>query len=277
MVYPVTIFGISGALSGRLTTDTSPCALDILARVPQVGLYVWINLLVEVLANQRLPSSITEDAINKPWRPLPSHRLTPAEARSGLLCLLPLMIAMAFFYRCEKESLLLAALSWMYNDLGGADANFVVRNMLNAGGLLCFGAGATIVASGSYTLIRTAHLWFGLLGAVIFLTVHTQDLADMKGDAARGRRTLPLVYGENVARWSVAIAVAVSSPACSAFWHLGLYRFLLPAVLGFLLGYRITFLRGEAADKGTWKLWCMWISLLYMLPLLKDHGPLVST
>ena len=268
VVYPTTIFAISGAISGRLTTDTSPSAIGVLSRMPQVLIYIWTNLLVEVIANQSLPSSIVEDAINKPWRPLPSHRLTPAEARSGLFYLIPIMVAVGFIYGCEKESLFMIGFTWMYNDLGGADQSFAVRNLLNVCGLLCFGLGATIVASGGHSITWTAYLWCGLLGAVIFSTVATQDFPDMKGDAAKGRKTLPLVYGENLARRSVAIAVTVSSPACSAFWQLGIFGYLLPAALGLLLGYRIAFLRGVAVDEANWKLWCIWVSLLYMLPLL---------
>ena len=269
VVYPTTVFAVSGALSGRVTTDTGASLFDVLVRIPHVLMFVWTNLLVEVIANQRLRSSILEDTINKPWRPLPSHRLTPAEALSALFYLIPIAVGVGFVYGCEKESLLIIGFSWMYNDLGGADHNFA-RNVLNVCGLLCFGVGATIVASGGYGITWTGYLWFGVLGAVILLTVPTQDFADMKGDAARGRKTLPLIYGENAARLFVATAVVVSSPVCSAFWHLGSFGYLLPAAVGLLVGYRITFLREIATDEVTWRLWCIWMSLLYMLPLFTD-------
>ena len=276
VVYPTTIFGISGAISGHLTTNQSTDIVSVLVGIPLVVFYVWINLLVEVVANQRLPASITEDSINKPWRSLPSQRVSPDEARLLLLCLVPLVISLAFFHGCERESLLLIAFSWMYNDLGGADTDPVVRNLLNAGGLLCFGAGATIVASGGYSLNLTAHVWFALLGAVIFFTVHTQDMADMEGDAARGRKTLPLVYGEKFARRSAASAIVGFSVACAAFWQLGFYGYVLVMLLGSLLALRLLLFKSVAADQTTWKVWCVWIALLYMLPLSKiDSTPWV--
>ena len=157
---------------------------------------------------------------------------------------------------------------YLYNDLVGADQNFALRNFLNVFGLLCFGLGGLIIASGGgHSLTSTAYLCFTLLGAVIFFTVATQDFADMKGDAARRRRTLPLAYGEKVARHFVAVAVVVSSPAYSAFWNLGIFGYLLPAALGMLLGYWMAFLRGVAVDETSWILWCIWVSVLYMLPL----------
>ena len=77
IVLPETAFGILSAMSGRmLTTNATLSLFGILSRSPPVVLWNWLKLLLFDVANQRLPKSITEDAVNKSWRPLPSKCLT---------------------------------------------------------------------------------------------------------------------------------------------------------------------------------------------------------
>ena len=71
IVYPETAFGILGVLTGPLlTTNPDPRAMGVLWRIPKVLLWNWLNVFFDI-ANQRLPQSILEDTINKPWRPIP--------------------------------------------------------------------------------------------------------------------------------------------------------------------------------------------------------------
>lgn len=56
-----------------------------------------------------------------------------------------------------------------------------------------------------------------MIGAIIFTTLQTQDMADVHGDAKRGRKTFPLVYGDRAARWSITIPVTVWSLICLLF------------------------------------------------------------
>ena len=67
-VVPDTAFGIFGAIAGPLlTTNSSPDPKIILSRLPQVVLFNLANLLIFDLANQRHPTAVIEDALNKPW------------------------------------------------------------------------------------------------------------------------------------------------------------------------------------------------------------------
>jgi 4-hydroxybenzoate polyprenyltransferase len=100
-------------------------------------------------------------------------------------------------------------LTWMYDDLGGADENLHVRNFINALGFMCFSSGAGVVSAGygTFELNNRAYQWIAIIGAIVFSTLSLQDMPDIPGDAARGRRTLPLVYGENAARWLIAVPI----------------------------------------------------------------------
>lgn len=179
IVFPETVFGICSALSGPvLISNSSPDAISVLTRVPPVLLWTWINVLIFDLANQRLPNSIIEDSINKSWRPMPSGRLSACQARRLLLLLLPIAILVTFYLGGMEETIVMNTLVYMYNDLGGADENFVVRNLINAAGFICYSAGATRVACGysQCSLNDKAYQWLAIIGGIVFSTLQMQDM-----------------------------------------------------------------------------------------------------
>ena len=182
IVFPETVFGICSALSGPvLTSNSSPDYIVVLKRGPLVLLWVWINTLTFDLANQRLPNSIIEDSINKPWRPIPSGRLSAYQARRLLLVVLPIAILISFHIGGMEETIVINTLLYMYNDLGGAEENFVVRNLINAAGFICYSAGATRVACGygQCSLNEKARQWLAIIGGIIFSTLQMQDMVSL--------------------------------------------------------------------------------------------------
>ena len=265
--------GVFNALAGDvLIKNAEPNPTRILLRIPQVLLWNWLNLLTFNVANQRLPNSVQEDSVNKPWRPLPSKRLSLNGARRLLLGLIPCCLFVINFLGGLRETAAMLILTWMYNDLGGADENYIIRNLINAGGFMCHGSGATIIAAGSEELTQSAYMWLVMIGAVIFTTLQIQDIPDMEGDAARGRLTFPLVHGPEAARWSVAFPVFIWSLICPAFWKSISLGYISSLVLGTLVGFRILTMKSVAADQKTYKIWCVWLVMLYMLPLCRDSG-----
>lgn len=274
ILVPETAFGIFSALSGPLlTTNSSPSLTNVLFRLPHVALWTYANLLVFDLSNQRLIPSLLEDSINKPWRALPSHRLSLAQARRLLLALLPIVTVICGFLGALEETLAMHVLTWMYNDLYGAEEHYVVRNLINAAGFMCYSYGATRVAVGTYDLNNTMrYQWVPIVGAMILSTLQMQDMSDQEGDAQKGRGTLPLRWGDGPARWSIAIPVIVWSVICPAFWQIEYSGWAAPLSLGVLLSGRVLLLRRVEQDKLTWKLWCVWTLTLYVLPLCKYHS-----
>ena len=273
IVFPETAFAVFSALSGRsLTTNATPCLADILRRLPYIILWNWTNCLLFDVANQRLPQAILEDKFNKPWRPLPSKRLTSDEARRTLLILVPAVFLVSHYLGGLFEAVAMISLTWMYNDLGGADENYVLRNLINACGFVCYSSGATTVAIGfgQHKLNHKAHIWLIIVGAIVFSTLQMQDMADMDGDAARGRRTLPLAHGETTARWSIAVPVMAWSFICPAFWASGVVGYAISIALGSILSVRVLLMSGSMAYRRTWGFWCLWSTTLYLLPLLQD-------
>lgn len=255
VIFPQSIFAITAALStARLTTadlseDASTRAWQVASRIPLMLAWIWLNLLVEDLANQRLEGSIIEDTVNKPWRPLPSHRLTADQARDWLTVAIVVAVGSSLALGGYTASVTLMLFIWMYNDLDGSNSGIWIRNALNASGLMCFS-------------------WILVTGAIIITTVHAQDLPDIEGDKARGRLTVPLLYGETAARVSLSAMVMFWSAACPLFWDASAWGWAVSTSLGCAMSVLALQKRGQWWDEVVWKLWCLWIAALYLLPAL---------
>lgn len=112
--------------------------------------------------------------------------------------------------------------------------------------------------------------WLGVVAAVIVTTVQMQDSPDRRGDVARGRKTMPLVYGEELTRWISALPVICWSFVCPMLWKVAVVGYIAPVSMGVLLGIRIIRCRPVAADQLSWKLWCWWMATLLVLPIHVD-------
>ncbi|MCJ1384004.1 hypothetical protein MMC17_007119 [Xylographa soralifera] len=270
LLLPNLIFGVLGSISPAIAPWTGTfSSTTILLRAIRVALWIVINLLPFAIANQRLPHAIREDAINKPWRPLPSHRLSPAQAHELMLTTYVVAAAANTVLGGMRSYLALVVLAYCYNSLGGADVSGVVRNLMNVAFYLCAMVGTIEVAAGGQSIAFSgmAWAWFAVLGAVVMTTVHVQDLPDQEGDAVRGRRTIPLEIGDKKARWSVVVMDLVWSIAAPMFWHKGALGFILPLGLAGVVAVRLFRNRSVKEDKVTLMIWNMWLLSLYLLPL----------
>ncbi|KAK2756654.1 hypothetical protein FQN54_005099 [Arachnomyces sp. PD_36] len=274
-VGPDSAFGIFGALAGPLLLNNADQPLEVLARAPLVVIFNWSNLLIFDLANQRRPESVEEDRINKPHRPLPSGRMTPLGARRLLLVSLPVVFVINYFIGPWIETSLLFALTWMYNDLGGGDEDFIIRNLIIGFAFGLYNAGSLKVAGGPDSSInKQGVMWTSIISTVIFTTMHSQDMKDQAGDRSRGRRTAPIVLGDFAARGTIAIPIAVWSIICPWFWYTGFEGYILTVPLGAYIIWHLYADRTFRGDRASWKLWTLWTALLYLLPTVKQISSL---
>ncbi|KAK8018991.1 UbiA prenyltransferase [Apiospora marii] len=295
-VLPNTAFGVFGALSGSLlavppgsssdmssitsTNDQRRLRLRLLLlRLPATIFFNWSNLLIFDLANQRLPDSVREDALNKPWRPVPRGLLTSTQMRQAMLLAIPLVLAANHFWlHVGVETTLLFVLTWLYNDLRGGDESWVLRNVIIAAAFGVYNLGSLKVAGGvgaggsvETKMTPLGMAWVVVISGVILATMQVQDLKDVAGDRSRGRLSAPLVLGDRLARWTIALPVLFWSVVCSLIWGPRLWG--LPTVaLGILVAYRCVTPpasgQGTMRDRRTWQLWAFWTATLYALPCL---------
>lgn len=271
IIFPSTIFAIFNAFAaesyGITSSDVSLQPRAILSRTPLVLFWVWINLLPFVIDNQRHYTAIAEDAVNKPWRVMPSGRLSQSQAKRLMLSLYPLAVLSSFALGGIRQSLMMLLLGYWYNNCGGSDSNSVTRNFINALGFLSFiwGAMDVVVAS---NLPSTPALvgWMAIIGAIVFSTVTTQDFPDQVGDKLRQRRTLPLEIGDVSARVITSTTMLMCTFVCAWYWGFSVASIPVIAV-GLTMSWRQLALRSEAQDKITLNCWTFWMVLIYVLPL----------
>jgi 4-hydroxybenzoate polyprenyltransferase len=279
IVAPKTTFGILNALAvSLLLAPQAPVNRDIirtiLLRTPTVILWVWINLLPFAIDNQRQPAAILEDKHNKPWRTMPSGRMTSTQATRLMYCFYPTAACISYMIGGSRPCLALMALGYAYNDLYLADRNWITRNLINGLGFCCFASGALEVALGTPLTWehRVILKWLGFIAAVVFSTVQTQDMADQTGDRLRGRQSMPLSVGDGPTRWITALLMVCWTGLAAIYWDLGSTTRMLIGILGFTVAWRTLKRRSIRADKVTFYIWNGWMALLYALPLLSALG-----
>lgn len=271
IVFPSSIFGLVGAIAGPPIT-TEPLSLYfVLRRGPVVILWTWSTLLPFDINNQNHRDAITEDAVNKPWRPLPLKRISTTTAHYLMIGLYMTNTLVSYYLGALNQSVVLIVLGIWYNRLGGADRSCFEKNLINSLGYASFITGALAVAldsqSTGVTFGSLSVPWFATIATIIFTTVHAQDLADMEGDASRGRRTVPLVIGETPARLIIDMMVPFWSVLAPYGLKSSFRGYLGPIVLAAVICPRVYWFRTKRADDVTFILWNLWIMSIYAIPL----------
>ncbi|KAL9130348.1 MAG: hypothetical protein Q9217_001450 [Psora testacea] len=283
MIIPWTATGVVDAFHGGLfVTESTVDFLGKIQRIPHAFLWLWLNTLAFAITNQMAARSVTEDSINKPWRAIPSGQITSRRARNLLLGLVPAVYVITTYLGAGSTTLMALILNWMYNDLGGSDVHYVVRNLINALAMVVSSIGTTQVAihegfsNGSTEFTLRGYQWLTIKAAIIFTTLQVQDLRDQDGDRSRLRSTVPIVIGDELARWSVAVPILIWSLLTPYFWGMSASGFVLPVLLGMVMSIRVLLLRDVEADQVTWRLWGLWTLSIFFLPLCKYVEGLVA-
>lgn len=270
-VGPNTMFGLCGALAGPTLIEPANDVSRVFLNLPLVVLFNWTNLLIFDLANQRLPESAHEDALNKPWRPVPRGLMTSDHIRQTMLLFIP--IVLVFNHLCLGtgfETALILLLTWLYNDLRGGDESWILRNVIIAAAFGLFNTGSLRVAAGSQefaSLTSSGVIWTFMISGVILTTMHVQDLKDQEGDRMRNRRSAPIVLGDRVSRITIAFPVCFWSLFCTSLWPSGIWG-ACPVVLGAWVALRCMAYTDKLSDRRTWELWALWTAIMYSMPCL---------
>ena len=204
-----------GVISGGITAWG---ATPITPFHPEVILSIVMGSLMAAFLNS-FSNTINQiydlpiDRINKPNRPLPSGKMSIHEAWIVTAIYLGLAWMLAWFVtpfgHAEDHSffwivLIASIMTYMYSappfrtKRRGVLANITVA--IPRGVLLKVAGWATVKQ------IWGAEPWYigTIFGLFLLGATTTKDFADMKGDAADGCRTLPIVYGPKKAAWMIS-------------------------------------------------------------------------
>ncbi|KAL1686828.1 UbiA prenyltransferase family [Schizophyllum commune] len=190
---------------------------------------------------------LQEDRLSKPHRPLPAGRITPEATRILHFAFVAASFALSAYRGLLPCSALYFAATYAYNE-GGLATIGVLKSALSAVGYVCYGWGMTVCFDHGRPLSPLARSALTMTGAVFATTGYAQDFRDRAGDAAVGRKTIPIVLSHGLARWLLGVSLFGWTAASVYFWE-------PPAAFSFLLGglastSTVLFVRGctEAAD-----------------------------
>lgn len=171
------------------------------------AIYTLFYILTFCVSNQ--VSSIEEDRINKPDRPLPSGLITEKETRRRLL-----VYNILFLLVSIPLNLVLFAAAWMVITLmlcnWGCSNHWATKN------LLCITLGTITLLAAEWSIVNEIdkNVWMYILVISVWAGVGLplQDMRDQDGDKIMGRKTLPLAIGDHKARWVLSIYFFIISP-----------------------------------------------------------------
>jgi 4-hydroxybenzoate polyprenyltransferase len=114
-------------------------------------IWIWTHLLQANVSNQTFSGH--EDKLNKPWRPLPSGRVTPKQARilRWSLMVFCLSLSAAYSRMVFIASFALTIVEIVHDDVGFS-GDTVLKNLCNVGGYSTFELGAACSMSTSMIL-----------------------------------------------------------------------------------------------------------------------------
>ncbi|KAJ4990889.1 UbiA prenyltransferase [Stagonosporopsis vannaccii] len=273
-VIPGTAFGVFAALSDSVLDLPAQWYLSIVSRVPQVWLWLWLVILQFCVQNQRSPASVAEDLINKPWRPIPSRRMTSEQANKLLTTVHVLAAALSYRLNVMGIFMIYTCLITAYNDYGGANKSGIIRNLFCGAGFSCYFSGAISIAIGpDVSMSHVAWQWTAIIAlGILMTTIQTQEFRDEAGDKTRGRRTLVTELGRKPALWTVFVTVVFWSFYTPLSFFDGCWKTaLLPVLFGSALlatAFRAYFEDDKQLDRKMYKFWCLWMFGFCPLPLL---------
>lgn len=150
-VTPTVLNGMLAVASGGVTADI-PSWPDLAAALPKVALYIWLWDLYFDCSNQKDPGSIEEDRLNKPWRAIPSGRLSVEAAERWYVCSACIMPAVALWFGALPEAIAFMVETWVYDRLGGG-STWWGRSIINPLFFSTGQLGAIRVAAGTSTTV----------------------------------------------------------------------------------------------------------------------------
>ncbi|KZT18943.1 hypothetical protein NEOLEDRAFT_1152282 [Neolentinus lepideus HHB14362 ss-1] len=236
-------------------------------------MWTWLHLLQFCASNQTL--SVDEDAANKPWRPVPSGRISLANAKALRWWLTPLCLVCSLQQGMLLPSIALNVMTYVHNELG-FHSGWLGRNVCCALGYMAFEWGAICMASSSCLLdISTQNrsniiIAVILSGILLITTIHAQDFKDVAGDRIHHRKTLPIAMPK-LSRISLMVAMFAWSFYLPRLWQVDFPVSCLFGVLGSSVGLQCYLCRSVKADKRMYIAYNIWLGWALILPSL-GHG-----
>jgi 4-hydroxybenzoate polyprenyltransferase len=216
---------------------------------------------------------VEEDNLNKPWRPVPSGRISimACHAWRWRVVAFCLCLSFLFSFKVLVTSATFAVLVILHDDFG-LSGHPILKILCNVGGYASFELGSTLILcmlcfikrkyitdrinnlAGGSSLDTTCITALSCSALVVLMTILAQDFADVNGDRKLGRRTLPMVAPKGSRIYMLAV-FPVLSLGLGSIWSLGPLCTLFFVSIGFGVGLRYFLLRSEVCDQSSFILY----------------------
>jgi 4-hydroxybenzoate polyprenyltransferase len=245
------------------------------ARLVGVGEAVVLALLAVYVndASNQVDSG-AEDAVNKPYRPIPAGLATPVGLARRYWTVMVIYALIGWVLGAWPWVLLWEATVFLAYRWGSPRHYLYWKAAFNlSGASFPFVSGWQVVAP----LDGTAWRWIGCVAVYFTLALIYEDVRDMEGDRIVGRRTLALVIGPTFVRYWFAALMALlpfvfsfvlARPSGAADWK-GLTSAAVIGALSWTCAARALLRRERHADRITYQLfYVVWALTLATAPLL---------
>ncbi|KAJ6551237.1 UbiA prenyltransferase family-domain-containing protein [Mycena capillaripes] len=207
--------GAMYTIAALRSLDSAPSELIIRSLVRSL-IYFLLYIYSFDIANQI--NGVAEDRINKPDRPLSSGRCTLQGAYIRWYATTAVHLAVGAAWGVLPWTALWVLIT-IYTSFYGGDKHWVPKNL----GFMTIGSFCLLQAAWGLVARITAREWRWaiLLSGVFGIVASVQDMRDIDGDKIAGRRTLPIVLGNNF-RWVMAAIICAAPVVC---WGLEFLRY----------------------------------------------------
>ncbi|KAJ7229414.1 UbiA prenyltransferase family [Mycena haematopus] len=254
----VPILGPSLAVAMVLAGPT-----DLIAFI--VGFF-WLELHLLTFEIKNQITGLEEDRLSKPNRPIVAGRLSVDAAQKLYL----LAAALSLVWSMCNGVLLCSAVYMLaiycYNE-GGMSRHWFLKSFLGSIGYVCYCWGTTMIFDHGNPLSNISIAAIITSGLLHTTTGHAQDFRDRPGDAAIGRKTLPLILPPRIARWSLALLMAVWTALLIYFWAPPRAASLLLSLLCLTSGVKFIRNHSVEADRDSYWYYNMWLITAHLLPV----------
>ncbi|KAJ7593897.1 UbiA prenyltransferase family-domain-containing protein, partial [Mycena floridula] len=223
---------------------------------------LWLEL--HLLAFEIL--GIDEDKLAKPHRPIVSGRISLENAEQLYRATMALALLYSMYLDLLPCSIIYIAAIVAYNEGRWAE-NWVMKSMLASIGYVCYCWGVTSIFDHGKSLSDVSRLAVLLSGALHATTGYAQDFRDREGDSAIGRKTIPILLPQYLARWSLLVTIFAWTGALVWLWRppilvsVGLVASGVVSTVKFVCDYSLE------ADNNSYLWYNIWLITAHFLPL----------
>ncbi|KAL1727806.1 UbiA prenyltransferase family [Schizophyllum commune] len=262
--YTVYLFSGTNSLAAVLVSvvaSLSAAGRD--SNVAIVASFVWVecHLLAFEIMNQI--TGLEEDVLSKPYRPIPSGRITVSSARILHYFVICVSALLSIYYGTVLISTAFFAMNYLYNECALA-RYWPLKSFFSGYGYACLMAGAAYCLRNDPSERNMRAIVYLFL--MTCMTSHAQDFRDQVGDAAIGRKTIPLSFEPFTARATLSALVLLWS--AFQIWVWSVPSFMVAPVFALAGAMSASFLADYCvdADRRSYTLYYLWLLTCSVLP-----------